>query len=178
MKPIYDENIKLRFFKQEDAEDVRRLADHPDLAQMIGLPHPYLLSYAEAWICSQPEAIKKGSEYPHAITYGKHLAGTITLRIDRSNNIGELGYWIGREYWGKGIATEAVRQMIRFGFVELSLHKVHASVLSKNPGSQRVLEKAGLSREGVRKEHRLLHGVHEDTILYGLLKSEYHRLGN
>ena len=49
MNPIYEENIKMRFFKQEDAEEVRRLADHPDLAQMIGLPHPYLLSYAEKY---------------------------------------------------------------------------------------------------------------------------------
>ena len=170
MKPITKENIQLRHFKKEDAEGVQRLANHPELAKMIGLPHPYLLSYAEAWIRSQPEAIRRGSEYPYAIICDDQLVGTITLRIDRSNNIGELGYWIGREYWGKGIATEAARQIIRFGFYELALHKIHASALLRNPGSQRVLEKAGLSREGVRKEHRLLLGVYEDIVLYGLLK--------
>ena len=176
MTAVTKENSKLRFFKKEDAIDVQRLANHPELANMIGLPHPYLLSYAEDWIGSQPEAIQQGREYPYAIICDDQLVGTITLRIDRSNNIGELGYWIGREYWGKGIATEAARQIIRFGFYELALHKIHASALLRNPGSQRVLDKAGLSREGVRKEHRLLHGVHEDTVLYGLLKSEFNRL--
>ena len=64
MMPIYDENIKLRFFKKEDAEEVRRLADHPDLAQMIGLPHPYLLSYAEhGSVHSRKKKKKKASTH-------------------------------------------------------------------------------------------------------------------
>ncbi len=72
------------------------------------------LQVAEEWIDIQPEQINKGVEFPLTITFKdiKEVIGTITLRIDKVNNKGELGYWIGKDYWGNGVATEAVNKKL------------------------------------------------------------------
>ena len=128
---LVSERLYLVPFTEQDACRTKKLADDVKLANIIGLPHPYKLKFAEEWIKSQPELIKKGVEYPLKIVSKeiKDMVGTITLRIDKVNHKGELGYWIGSEFWGNGFATEAVKEMIKFGFTELGLHKICASVL-------------------------------------------------
>lgn len=87
--------------------------------------------------------------------------------------IGELGYWIGKNYWGKGFATEAVNRMIQFGFIELGLNRIWASAISRNRSSIKVLEKSGLRKEGTLRKNRLLLNTYEDVDVYGILKTEY-----
>ncbi|MEC3022160.1 GNAT family protein, partial [Bacillus cereus] len=89
---------------------------------------------------------------------------------------GELGYWIGKNYWGKGFATEAVNRMIQFGFIELGLNKIWASAISRNRSSIKVLEKSGLRKEGTLRQNRLLLNTYEDVDVYGILKTEYNVL--
>ncbi|MEJ8767693.1 GNAT family protein [Oceanobacillus sp. HCA-5259] len=119
--------------------------------------------------------MKQGLEYPLAITLKELnlVIGTVTIRIDKSNNKGELGYWIGKDYWGNGFATETVDKLIGFGFNQLKLNKIWASALSRNIGSKAVVEKAGLQIEGQLRQNRLLHGVYEDIDVYGILRTEY-----
>ena len=146
------DRLTLQPFKKEDAIRIRDLANNKELASILGLPHPYELKDAEDWIAIHPEQIKEGIEYPLTIVYKElnenEIIGTITIRIDKSNNKGELGYWIGKEYWGNGFATEAVNKMIEFGFNQLNLNKIWASALTRNIASKVVLEKAGLQKEG------------------------------
>ncbi|WP_226658997.1 GNAT family N-acetyltransferase [Pseudalkalibacillus hwajinpoensis] len=169
------ERLNLQPFNKEDASRIKELANNQELASILGLPHPYELEHAEEWIAIQPEQIQKGLEYPLTIVAKKEneIIGTITMRIDKNNNKGELGYWIGREYWGKGFATEAVKRMIEFGFNQLDLNKVWALAISRNKASTIVLEKAGLQKEGRLKQNRLLHNEYEDVDVYGLLKFDY-----
>ncbi|MED2981298.1 GNAT family protein [Bacillus thuringiensis] len=100
----------------------------------------------------------------------------VTLRIDKVNNRGELGYWIGQDYFGKGFATEVVTKMIHFGFIELGLNKIWTSAISKNKSPIKVLEKSGLCKEGTLRRNRLLLDTYEDVDVYGLLKTEYNVL--
>lgn len=169
------ERLILQPFQKEDAKRVRDLANNKDLASILGLPHPYELKHAEEWIALHPELLKTGVKYPLKIVLKEinEIIGTITLRIDKNNRKGELGYWIGRDYWGNGYATEAVNKMIDFGFHELNLNKIWASALTRNLASKRVLEKAGLQKEGTLKQDRLLHNVYEDFDVYGILREEY-----
>ncbi|MGQ4666019.1 GNAT family N-acetyltransferase [Metabacillus halosaccharovorans] len=162
----------LQPFKKEDAFRIRDLANDKELADILGLPHPYELEYAKDWIAMQPEQIKNGVEYPLTITFKEsyEIIGTITIRIDKSNNKGELGYWIGKDYWGNGIATEAVNKIIDFGFNQLNLNKIWASAITRNIASKIVLEKAGLQKEGTLKQNRLLHNEFD---VYGILRTEY-----
>jgi [ribosomal protein S5]-alanine N-acetyltransferase len=169
------ERLIIQPFVKENAPRISELANDKDLASILGLPHPYQLKDAEEWIAIQPEQIRKGTEYPLTITHREfgEVIGTITIRIDKSNNKGELGYWIGKEYWGNGFATEAVNKMIDFGFNHLHLNKIWASAISRNHASSIVLQKAGLQKEGVLRQNRLLHGKYEDVDVYGLLREEY-----
>ncbi|MBS4206319.1 GNAT family N-acetyltransferase [Lederbergia citrea] len=172
------ERLTLQPFKKEDAIRIRDLANDKELASILGLPHPYELKYAEDWIAIQSDQIEEGVEFPLTITFKElnELIGTITIRIDKSNNKGELGYWIGKDYWGKGFATEAVKRIIDFGFSQLNLNKIWASALARNIASKIVLEKAGLQKEGTLRQNRLLQNEYEDVDIYGLLKIEYKQL--
>jgi [ribosomal protein S5]-alanine N-acetyltransferase len=93
--------------------------------------------------------------------------------VDKDNLKGELGYWIGRPFWGKGFATEAVKSMMLFGFEALELNKIWASALSRNIGSTTVLQKAGMVKEGVLKQERLILGKFEDIEIFGIVKSDF-----
>ena len=84
-----------------------------------------------------------------------------------------MGYWIGTPYWGCGFATEATAAVVRYGFEELQLNRVHAAHFALNPASGRVLEKLGMRREGCRRQHVLKWDRYVDLVLYGLLREEY-----
>lgn len=100
---LESERLYLQPFNKEDAFRITELANNKELANMLGLPHPYELEFAQDWIATQSELIRKGVEYPLTIVskQSKEIVGTITIRIDKNNNKGELGYWIGKDYWRK-----------------------------------------------------------------------------
>ncbi|MFJ7915376.1 MULTISPECIES: GNAT family N-acetyltransferase [unclassified Lysinibacillus] len=172
---LESERLCIEPFTMDDASRIKKLANDKRLADILGLPHPYELKFAQDWINMQPELIKRGVEYPLGIVSkeSREIVGTITLRIDKVNNRGELGYWLGQDYLGKGFATEAVNSMIHFGFIELGLNKIWASAISRNKPSTRVLEKCGLRKEGTLRQNRFLVDTYEDVDVYGLLKAEY-----
>ena len=84
-----------------------------------------------------------------------------------------IGYVLAREYWGKGIMTEAARALLAFGFGELGLHRITATCRPENIGSQRVLEKIGMTREGHLRQHKWMKGQWRDSYLYAILAGEF-----
>ncbi len=110
-----------------------------------------------------------------AIEVNGFLGGCISLSLKNDVNKlnGELGFWIGEPFWGKGIATEAVRLIIKKGFSEYYLHRVYASVFSFNIASARVLEKAGFRKEAVLKEAVIKNNKITDEYIYALTINEY-----
>ena len=94
------------------------------------------------------------------------------LRQDRRASI---GYDLGYAYWGKGIMTEAVRAMVRFGFEVLNLNRIEADAAAENAGSIRVLEKVGFQREGVQHEQYFEWDEFHDLVLFALLKKDFVR---
>lgn len=90
------------------------------------------------------------------------------------HNRAMLGYDLTREYWGQGIASEAIREIIRFGFERMELNRIEATTIADNNESVRMLKKLGFVLEGIRREHSLEDdGKYHDSALYALLKSEY-----
>jgi len=81
------------------------------------------------------------------------------LVVLRGAEDGETWYLVGPEYWGRGIAIEAVKQLLGFGFGELRLHRIWATCLPENPGSARVLERVGVRRDGFLVKNLKIHGV-------------------
>ena len=85
----------------------------------------------------------------------------------------ELGYWIGKPFWGRGYCTEAAQALLRYAFTELGLVRVHSCHFARNPASGRVMQKIGMVKEGCRRQHVKKWDKLEDLELYGVLKQEW-----
>lgn len=168
--------LKLRPFKPEDAQRVQELAGEKEISDnTLLIPHPYPDGLAEEWIGSHEVKFEKNEEAVFAVTLkdSGELIGAIGLVINELLNNAEMGYWIGKPYWGNGYATEAVGMMIKYGIEELGLNKVHAHHMTRNPSSGEVMRKNGMRKEGYLRKHMLKNGVYEDVIMYGILKDDY-----
>ena len=140
----------------EHVAAIQRLAGHPDIAATTLIPHPYPEDGAARLVREivQPGRAA-GTLYGFAIVADGEVVGHITLKhVDRARGDAELGYWIGRPYWGRGYASEAARLALDVAFGELGLEEVYAHVLAHNPASARVLEKAGFERVPLPPEKR------------------------
>ena len=177
--PLLTERLLLRSLTLEDAQDVQHLAGERDIASTLSnMPHPYEDGMAEEWIRSCSGKFEKDEALNFAIIHrtDKKLIGGIELRLDRENESGELGYWIGKPYWNCGYATEAARAVVAYGFEVLKLNRVHAKHFKRNAASRRVLEKIGMCYEGCLRQHVKKWGNFEDIIGYGMLKADYESL--
>ncbi len=174
--PIRTERLLLRWFEPGDAMDVRRLAgDRAIAANTTHIPHPYEAGMAEEWIGSHAARRARGDAVVFAIELveGGELIGAIGLELALSHRRAEIGYWIGRPFWGQGYATEAASAVTRYAFEELDLNRIHAGHFPRNPASGRVLEKIGMRPEGCRRQHVLKWDRFEDLIEYAVLREEF-----
>lgn len=101
------------------------------------------------------------------------LLGLCGVVILRDAEEGEIWYLVEPPSWGKGIATQAVKCLLDLGFGELGLHRIWATCLPENPASARVLEKAGMRKEGFLVENLKIHGVWKSSSLYAVLSGEW-----
>lgn len=107
---------------------------------------------------------------------GGPLVGTCTLaRLDPANRRAELGFALGRPFWGRGYMAAALPAVLGFAFGRLGLHRVFADTDPRNAPSRRALERLGFRHEGVLREHYLVQGEPQDAVVYGLLRSEWAR---
>jgi [ribosomal protein S5]-alanine N-acetyltransferase len=169
--------LRLRPFTLEDASDVQRLAGDRAVADTtLSVPHPYPDGAAEEWIETHAAGFAAGRQANFAITLreGGLLVGAIGLVIDAGFGRAELGYWMGRPYWGQGYATEAAGEVVRYGLEELRLERIFATAMARNPASIRVLEKVGMMREGSLRGHVIKWGRREDLAVLGLLAEDPH----
>lgn len=170
------ERLVLRPLDEGDAERVRLLAGSREVAATtLHIPHPYPEGAAEAWIAATREQAVLGTSYTFAITRREDglLVGCMGLSNSQAQGRGELGYWIGQEYWGLGYATEAARAVVAFGFAQLHLERIWAAYISGNRASGRVMEKVGMTYEGTQRQHVQKWGERFDLLLYGMLRSEF-----
>jgi RimJ/RimL family protein N-acetyltransferase len=170
------ERLVLRPLDLSDAKDVQRLAGDPAIADTtLNIPHPYEDGVAEEWISKEQEAFDQEKGVTFAIT-GKAdegLVGAMSLMaIDKGHSRAELGFWIGKPYWNKGLCTEAGHAVLRYSFEDLGLNRIYAFHLSRNPASGRVMLKLGMKHEGRQRQHVKKSGRFEDLELYGILAGE------
>ena len=168
--------LVLRPFALSDATDVQRLAgDYQVATTTLTIPHPYEDGVAEAWIETHEERWASSRHLTLAITTEvEGLVGAVSLQQRPPHRRAELGYWIARRFWGRGFATEAARAVVAYGFRELGLNKIDAHYLARNPASGRVMEKVGMAREGILRQHIVKWEEPEDVVMYGILASEFH----
>lgn len=178
---LHTPRLWLRPLELADAPAVQCLASDKEIASTtLSIPHPYPDGAAEEWISGHLETLERGE----GIVFGAferargELVGACGLTTRQPGATAEIGYWIGRPFWGRGYATEAARAVATYGFDVLGFHRIFAMAFSRNPASSRVLEKLGMRWEGKLREHIEKWGVFEDAEVYGLLSAELERSPN
>ncbi len=144
---LESKRLILRLFAMDDAQRIQLLAGEEEVATMTStIPYPYQDGMAEKWITMQRAWIDNKTAMTLAITLretGK-LIGAISVN-SINNGEGELGFWIGKTYWGRGYCTEAVSVFSTYCRSQLHLRRVYARHLTRNPASGRVMQKCGFS---------------------------------
>lgn len=161
----------IRSFCHKDIDALVRYANNRNVWLNLRdlFPHPYERHHAEAWL---RELQQMNPVTAFAIATEEELIGGIGLhpQPDIMRRSVELGYWLAEPYWGKGIATAAVRAMTEWGFSNLQINRIFAYVFGWNPASARVLEKAGFTLEGRMHQAVFKDGKLTDLLVYGMVK--------
>jgi RimJ/RimL family protein N-acetyltransferase len=168
--------LVLSAFTPADVSQLVPLANHREIAATtLAIPHPYTEDDARRFLALVELEHRNGSALTLAIRLaaGQPLVGAIGLKdIDDVHAQAELGYWVGVEWWGRGIATEAARAVLAYAFDCRGLNRVAAHYMVRNPASGVVLERVGMRREGVLRQRVLKEGRFEDVVLYAILRSD------
>jgi ribosomal-protein-alanine N-acetyltransferase len=164
--------LRLRPYRNADIAELLPLIGTREVAATtLRIPYPYAERDARDFF-----ALLQGTRKIWlAITLrsdGRQIGG-IGLTVDDQHQHAELGYWLGAPHWGQGYATEAAREMLRYGFEDLRLHRVFASHFKHNPASGRILAKLGMRYEGCQREHLRKWDEFVDSELYGMLRREW-----
>jgi RimJ/RimL family protein N-acetyltransferase len=135
----------------------------------------YSLAEAVEWTRSRAELAESGEEYNFVIagSDGRFLGACGLNQINRVHMFANLGYWVRTSATGRGVATEAVRQLARFAFGHTDLVRLEIVCAIGNERSQRVAERARARREGVLRHRLMVHGEPVDAVMYSLVRQDW-----
>jgi RimJ/RimL family protein N-acetyltransferase len=177
--------VNLREFSVNDAQDITHLMSYNVSKYLYEVPNPYTIEDAINFIKSAHSDFNSLTALHFAIEHrdksepGNNLVlvGAISLKnIDLVNKKANLGYWIGEQYWGRGIATECVSLVIHYVFSELKLEEVSAYVFPENKASILVLEKNGMKKKGQVNEYHKISGRYRISLKYVIGESDNERI--
>lgn len=161
----------IRDLSPTDAAAIARHADNPHIADVLRdlFPSPYALSDAQEFIA---KTLRADPVTAFAVATDEEAFGVIGYipGQDVYRRSAEIGYWIGEEYWGRGIMTMAIEVFTAHLFENFDFNRLSAGVFSSNPASARVLEKAGFTRVATLRAHVTKKGKLLDEILYSKLR--------
>jgi RimJ/RimL family protein N-acetyltransferase len=169
---IAGRTCRLRQWFGSDADALVPLANDPYVARYLGhtFPQPYTRGDADRWLREQSAGDAPSN---FAIEAGGELAGGIGFIVGTGERAGtaSLGYWLGKRFWGRGIATEAARAATDWAFDSLRMRRVWANVMAPNVASARVLEKAGFTLEA-RMQDAICdrRGMVHDELIYARMR--------
>lgn len=172
--------LVLRRHQPSDAEAIAALLDDLMVVRYLSaMPFPYRIEHARDWIRQKNKDWPAGLDYQFVVTEAGtgDLVGHGGLRMDEMRRVGELGYWFGRRYWGRGYASEAAEALVAFGFLDLKLERIWSAVHPANLASARVLVKAGLISDEFKT---ISFPAIEETVsspTYALMRADYGKIG-
>lgn len=165
-KPLWEDTHlihKLHSLAETDLYNTLGIPEHPDDTQKI--VKEWVAAYQQSRISYFTFVIE--SRDIHA------FIGLIAIQLGLpKNKIGEVWYKLHPDHWGRGIATEALQRILSFGFRELRLHRIEAGCAVDNIASARVLEKAGMQREGRKRKVLPLKSAWSDNYIYAILEED------
>ena len=168
---IKTQRLLLRPLQADDAGAIHKLVNDWEVVRMLSrLPFPYPRPLTDEWIASTAAQMAAGSAYHLAITGeeggSELLIGCLGLRLDVEPGVAQLGYWVGRRFWGHGVATEAASRIASWALANLPIDRLRASVAVDNPASAAVLRRAGFRQTGTGTEEFLARGGAHPVLVF------------
>jgi len=160
---------RLRELRIDDAVSIAKYANNRNVSKFLtdAFPYPYTIENGLDFIARSAE---NDNALILAIEINGEVAGCIGVHrqsdIHRKN--AELGYWLAEKYWGKGIVTGAILQIVDQAFEKFDINRIFARPFNTNPGSKRVLEKAGFKLEGRFEKTLIKDGEYLDELIYAI----------
>lgn len=176
--PLATERLTLRPLRAADAEELHRVVNDWEVVRMLSrLPFPYPRQLTDEWIASTAQQIAGGTGYHLAITgeeAGQEMiVGCIGLRLDVKPRTGNLGYWVGRRFWGHGVATEAAARLSRWALANLDIDRLEAHVAEDNAASAAVLRRVGFRMTGTGRERFLARGGEHPVLRFQATRDDF-----
>jgi RimJ/RimL family protein N-acetyltransferase len=175
MKIVVNDQVHLSEFRPSDkCALVQHLNDRDIYDRTLRIPFPYTDAAADEWLALVAKITQQqGCQVQWSIRNSDDAliggCGFDCFQIGKSHR-GEIGYWLAKPFWGRGIMTAVVQRVCRHAFEEFGMVKITAHVFSHNLASARVLEKCGFQEEGFLRKHFVKDGQFVDARLFALLR--------
>lgn len=170
---IKTERLILRNWQMDDLDSLLKYGNNFNIAKNMRnrFPHPYTIEAGTVFIKLFE---KEDPQKVFAIEYQGGAIGAIGIFQQEDVYIknAELGYWIGEPFWNKGLATEAVKAMINYGFKAFEIERIYAAVFNYNDASKKVIEKAGFTIEAKLHNTIFKNGEFCDELIYSIWKKK------
>lgn len=170
------ERLTLRKIKPSDARDMFEYSCLPEVTKYLLWNHHTEIEQTKDYLRYVQKCYRRGEFFDWALVLNdeKKMIGTCGFTsLDFQNNSAEVGYVLNPAYWGRGIAAEALRRVMEFGFMRLNIHRIEAKYIIGNESSRRVMEKCGMTFEGVRRSSMFIKGDYRDIGICSIISSEY-----
>lgn len=176
---IETQRLTLRRMLKRDHSDMYEYACRREVTEyLLWDIHP-TQAYTQRYLAYIQTRYRAGDFYDWAVIWKKtdKMIGTCGFtRFNTESNSAEVGYVLNPSFWGIGIAPEAVRAVLRFGFNELNLHRIEARYMAPNLRSRRVMEKVGMEFEGISRDSMFVKGRYVSIGTCAILRNDYIRI--
>lgn len=177
-----DENLSLKLIELSDAKDIFRLTDDSREYLREWLPWLDFTKSEEdtkAFIQSCLKGYAENVSMNTVVLYKNEIAGVVGFnKIDWTNKIATIGYWLGQEYQGNGIMTKAVEALVNYAIYDLKLNRITIQAAVENQKSRSIPERLGFVYEGKIRQVEWLYDHYVDHNVYGMLADDWDKLKN
>jgi [ribosomal protein S5]-alanine N-acetyltransferase len=165
----------IRRLKSADAAEITNHINDMAIAKWTAnIPHPYSIKDGEEFVAKSIDKWNKGTAYQFGIIVNEECVGICSLeKVDNVHKNAELGYWLGKAFWNKGIMSKVAHAVVNFAFQNLKLHRLSVVHFKDNIPSQKIIKKLGFMYEGKERESIYRFGKWHDDYWYGLLRKEW-----
>lgn len=174
---IETDRLILREMKKSDARDMYEYSSNPMTSEFLLWDVHKDLDFTQDFINYVISKYKVGEYNDWALEHkeDKKMIGTCGFtRIDEDNRVAEIGYVLNPDYWGEGLATEAVEAVLNFAFDTMNMHRVEAKFMFGNDASLAVMKKVGMKFEGYQRDAMYVKGRYRTIGIASILKNEYY----
>ncbi|RCX21442.1 ribosomal-protein-alanine N-acetyltransferase [Fontibacillus phaseoli] len=176
-QPVFETGrLLLRKLECSDAEDFFDFSRDPMLTEHVRWDYHHSIEDARAFLNSLDCHFQTGHSFNWGIVdkaAGKVIGRICLFGFDEDHDRAEMGYAVSRTYWNRGIATEASRALIKYGFMELGLNRIEARCNEANFGSEKVMQNLGMTFEGLIREQLKIRNEYKNQKLYSILRREF-----